>query len=59
MYLRIPVEARYSKPIQTGPRAHPDSYTMGTMAFPGIKRKGRGADHPLLSSAEVKERVEL
>jgi hypothetical protein len=35
------------------------SYTMGTRSFPGVKRPGRGVDHPPLSSAEVKERVEL
>jgi hypothetical protein len=28
-------------------------------SFPGIKRPGRGVDHPPSSSAEVKERVEL
>ena len=27
--------------------------------FPGLKRPGRGVDHPPPSSAEVKERVEL
>jgi hypothetical protein len=27
--------------------------------FPGVKRPGRGVDHPSQSSAEVKERVEL
>jgi hypothetical protein len=27
--------------------------------FPGVKRPERGVDHPLPSSAEVKERVEL
>ena len=32
---------------------------MGTGSFPGVKRPGRGVDHPALSSAEVKERVEL
>jgi len=26
-------------------------------SFPGVKRPGRAADHPLPSSAEVKERV--
>ena len=29
------------------------------LSFPGVKRPGRGVDHPPLSSAEVKERVEL
>jgi len=32
---------------------------MGTGSFPGVKRPGRGVDHPPPSSAEVKERVEL
>jgi len=32
---------------------------MGTGSFSGVKRPGRGVDHPLPSSAEVKERVEL
>jgi len=27
--------------------------------FPGVKRPGRDVDHPTLSSAEVKERLEL
>jgi hypothetical protein len=26
---------------------------MGTGSFPGVKRPGRGADHPLPSGAEV------
>jgi hypothetical protein len=29
------------------------------VSFPGIKRPGRGVNHPLLFSTEVKERVEL
>jgi hypothetical protein len=32
---------------------------MGTGVFPGIKRPGRGVDHPPLSSAEVTETVGL
>jgi hypothetical protein len=27
--------------------------------FPGVKRQGRGVDHPPPSSAEIKEKVEL
>jgi hypothetical protein len=50
---------RFSAPIQTGPGAHPASYTMGTRSFSGVKRSVRGVDHPLPSSTEVKERVEL
>jgi len=32
---------------------------MGTGSFPGVKRPGRGVDHPPLSTPEVKERAEL
>jgi len=45
-------EARFSAPVQTGPEAHPDSCTMGTGSFPGV-RYGRGVTltpHPLLVS---------
>ena len=38
--------AIFSTPVQTGPGAHPSSYTMGTGSFPGVKRPGRGVDHP-------------
>jgi hypothetical protein len=31
---------RYSAPVQTGPGAHPASYTMGTGSFPGGKAAG-------------------
>ena len=34
-------------------------YMMGTGSFPGVKRPGRGFDHPPPSSAEVEGRVEL
>jgi hypothetical protein len=43
---RIPVGARFFAYVQTGPGAYPASYTMGTGVFPGVKRPGRGADHP-------------
>ena len=29
------------------------------VSFPGVKRTGRGVEHPSPSSAEVKERIEL
>ena len=51
--------ARFSAPVQSGPGAHPAYYTMGTGSFPGVKRPGRGVDHPPPYSAEIKERVEL
>jgi hypothetical protein len=40
------VGAIYSAPVQTGPGAHPVSYTMGTGSFPGVKRPWRGVDRP-------------
>jgi hypothetical protein len=52
---RIPVEARFFAHVQTDSGAHPASCTMGTGYFPGVKRPGRGADHPPPSSAEVKK----
>ena len=42
----IPVGARFSAPVQTGPGTHPASYTMGNVSFLGVKRPGRGSDHP-------------
>ena len=39
---QIPVGARFSAPVQTGPGTHPASYTVGTGSFPGLKRLGRG-----------------
>ena len=53
------MQARFSASVQAGPRAHPDSYTMGTRSFLRVKRPRRGIDHPPTASAEVKERVEL
>jgi len=38
--------ARFSVPIQTGLRAHPAFYTVGTGSFPGVKRPERGVDYP-------------
>ena len=45
------LEARYSAPVQTGPVAHPASYTMGAGSFLGVKRPGRGVDHSPPTSA--------
>ena len=42
---RIPVGARFSAPVETSSEAHPTSYTMGTVSFPGVKRQGRGVDN--------------
>jgi hypothetical protein len=32
--------------IRNLPGAHPASYTVGTGSFLGVKRSGRGVDHP-------------
>jgi hypothetical protein len=57
---RIPAEARFSAPVQTDRETHSALCTMGTVSlFRGVKRSGRGLNHPLTSSAKVKERVEL
>jgi hypothetical protein len=40
-----PGGARFSAPVQTGPGAHPASYTMGTGSFQGVKRPAQGVDH--------------
>ena len=54
---RMPVGARFSAPVQTGPGAHPASCTTGTGSFPRVKRLGRGADYPPPSTPDVKERI--
>jgi hypothetical protein len=51
--------ARYFAPVQTGPGAQPACYTKGTRSLQGVQRPGQSVDHPLTSSVEVKERVEL
>jgi len=45
----------FSATVQTGAGAQLAFYTMVTGSFPGVKRPGRGVDHPPLSSAEGKE----
>jgi hypothetical protein len=56
----IPVESRFSAPVQTGPGAHPSTYTKCTgFIYRGVKRPEHGVNHPTPCRAEVKERVEL
>jgi hypothetical protein len=41
--------------VQAGCETHPASYSVGTMAVPlEVKRLGREANHPFLSSVEVR-----
>ena len=38
----------FSAPVQTGPGAHPASYTMGTGSFPGVNGRGVAlTTHPI------------
>jgi len=46
---------RCSVLVQTGPGTHPASYTVGTGSFPGVKRWGRGVDHPPHLALRVKK----
>jgi len=56
---QIPVGARFFAPVQTGPVAHPTSYTIGTGSFLGVKWSGCWVDQPPPSSAKVKARAQL
>ena len=52
--------ARFSAPVQTRPWGPPGLLYNGyRVSLPGVKRPGRGVDHPPPSSVEVNERVEL
>jgi hypothetical protein len=44
---------------QTSPGDHSAFYALGTGSFLGLKRPGRGVNHPAPSIAKVKERVYL
>jgi hypothetical protein len=56
---RIPVRARFSAKVQTVPGAHPASYIMDIMSFPGVKWSGRGFHYRTPSDAEVKGKVDV
>ena len=57
------IEYRWDKISCTSPnryRSPPNHLYNGyRVSFPGVKRPGRGVEHPTQSSAKVKERVEL
>jgi hypothetical protein len=52
-------KARFSAPVQNGPGAHAAIYKWVPGLFPGVKRLGRGVNHPSPPSAEVKDVVDL
>jgi hypothetical protein len=51
----IPVGARFFAHVQTGPGAHPASWTRGTGSFPEVKRPECGADHPPLLAPRLRK----
>jgi len=53
------VGERFSVPIQTGPWAHPASWTVDKVSVLSIKWLEHGINHPPPSSAMVRERIEL
>ena len=52
---RIPVGVTFSVPMQTGPGAHPASYTMGTVSLLGVKRPKRDVDTHLFLAPRLKK----
>jgi len=56
---RIPVVARFSAPVQTGPGAHIALCIMGTRSLSQSKVAGAWHSTPTMSSSKVKERAEL
>jgi len=46
---------KFSITIRAGTGTHPELCIIGAGSFQGLKRAGRGGDHPPTSSAEVKE----
>lgn len=49
----------FSALTHTGPGAHPVSCTEGSGTLLGAKRPGRGINHQLQSSTDVKGKIEL
>jgi hypothetical protein len=45
--IEYPAGAGFSANVQAGSGTHPASYTMETGFSPGVKREGRGFNHPL------------
>jgi hypothetical protein len=57
---RIPIGGEIFRTRPDRPWGPPSLlYNAYRISFPGIKRPGRGVDHPQPSSAEVKENVQL
>ena len=54
--VRMPVTARFSAQVHTGPGAQPASYTMGTWSLLGVKRPGRGVHHQSHLAPKLKKK---
>jgi hypothetical protein len=54
---RIPVAAKFSAPVQTGTGAHPISYAMDTLPFPGVNRQGRGVNQPPTNLQDCQRKI--
>jgi hypothetical protein len=52
---RIPVGTKCSAPVQTGQEAHTAFYAVGIGSSPGLKRPGRGVNHPPHLAARLKK----
>jgi len=53
---RMPFQARYSAPVQTGPEAHPASCTiLFRIYFPGVKLPGSGLNYPTHQAPNFKK----
>jgi hypothetical protein len=48
---------RFYATVQTGPGAHPASYTMSTGSFPGVKRPKRGANRLICLAPKLKKEL--
>ena len=57
--VQIPVGAKFSAAVQTGPGSNPASHTMGTGSSPRVNSGGHRFDHPPPSRAKVIEKVEI
>jgi len=56
---QILMGATFSAPVQTGPAAHPASYTIVLGHSRGAKQLAHGIDHPPPSSTKITVIVEL
>jgi len=55
----IPLEMRFSVPVQTSPKAHPTSCTTSSRCFTGGNADRRGVDHPPPSSVKATNGLRL